>query len=215
MMFLRMSPIALTIGVALLASAGRVNAWTLVFYPALVWIATGTVNTALQRVQPQLLAERLKPPSDRDKKSRIVAAALLLVHCVIAGLDVRFVWSQLPAGAQVAGFALITAAFGLVGWTLASNPYASSAVRIQSERGQQVIARGPYQFVRHPMYLGVLLYAVGSPLALGSAWSALPLIPVIAVFVRRTLLEDAMLRAELPGYAEYAARVRFRVPRVF
>jgi protein-S-isoprenylcysteine O-methyltransferase Ste14 len=174
------------------------------------------VYTVLGRLQPALLAERLKPPSDRDRKSRVASVPLLIAHYALAGLDVRYGWSALPLPAQVAGFALVVGALALIGWTLLSNPYASSAVRIQSERGHEVITKGPYGLVRHPMYLGVLLFAIGSPLALGSAWSALPVLVVVAIFVRRTLVEDAMLHDELPGYAEYASRVRYRVlPPIF
>lgn len=216
MMYLRMSPVALVVAALLLVCAGRFDTWPLLAYSALVWLAMGTVNTVLLRLQPALLAERMKPPADRDKKSRIASVPLLVAHYIVAGLDVRFDWSGLPLAMEVAGFVLVAAGFALVGWTLTSNPYASSAVRIQSERDQEVITRGPYRLVRHPMYLGVFLFACGSPLALGSIWSALPLVPLLAVFVRRTLVEDAMLRAELPGYAAYAERVRFRLlPPIF
>jgi protein-S-isoprenylcysteine O-methyltransferase Ste14 len=216
MMYLRLLPVAVVIAAVLLTSAGRADVWALLAYPALVWLAMGTVNTQLSRLQPELLAERMKPPSDRDRKSRLASVPLLVAHYAVAGLDVRFGWSALPVAVQVAGFAVVAGGFALVGWTLVANPYASSAVRIQSERGHEVIARGPYRLVRHPMYLGVFVVALGSPLALGSAWAAIPLVPLLAVFVRRTLVEDAMLHAELPGYVEYAAKVRFRLlPAVF
>jgi protein-S-isoprenylcysteine O-methyltransferase Ste14 len=216
MMYLRMFPIAVIIAAILMASAGRADAWPLLAYPLVAWLSMATVNTVLMHLQPELVAERLKPPSDRDKKSRIASVPLLMVHYVIAGLDVRFGWSTLPPAAHVAGFLLMVLGLSMVGWTLSSNPYASSAVRIQSERGHRVISTGPYGIVRHPMYLGVLIVTVGSPLALGSLWSALPLLVLLAVFARRTLVEDAMLHDELPGYAEYARRVRFRVvPPIF
>jgi protein-S-isoprenylcysteine O-methyltransferase Ste14 len=122
----------------------------------------------------------------------------------------------MPLAARLVGLSLVATAMGLVGWTLLENPFASSAVRIQPERGQRVITTGPYAIVRHPMYLGVLLFCLGSGPALGSWWSALPLVAVVPVFIRRTLLEDRMLQAELVGYADYSARVRWRVvPGVF
>ena len=117
----------------------------------------------------------------------------------------------MPPAAQIAGFVTIVGSFTLVLWTLLSNPYASSAVRIQSERGHTVISTGPYAFVRHPMYLAVFFFVFASGPALGSWWSALALLPLLAVFVRRTLIEDRMLHDELPGYATYARKVRFRV----
>jgi protein-S-isoprenylcysteine O-methyltransferase Ste14 len=132
-------------------------------------------------------------------------------------LDVgRFGWSSVPAAVQIAGFLASGGALALVGWTLLSNPYASTAVRIQSERGQTVITTGPYAFVRHPMYLAVLLFLLGSGPALGSWWSEIAMLPILPVFVRRTLFEDRMLHDELPGYAAYAQQVRFRVlPGIF
>lgn len=215
MMYLRMLPVALVMTGLLLGWAGRLDAWALA-YASFVWLSMGTVNTVLLRLQPELLAERMRPPSDRDRKSRIASIPALALHYAVAGLDARWGWGALPLGVRIGGFVLLAVAFALVGWTLVSNPYASSAVRIQSERGHQVISSGPYGFVRHPMYLGVLFFALGSPLALGSLWAVLPLAPLLGLFVHRTLVEDAMLRTELPGYADYAARVRFRVlPLVF
>jgi len=135
----------------------------------------------------------------------------MLAHYFVAGLDARFGWSAVPIAAQVLGFLASGGALLLVGWTLLSNPYASTAVRIQSERGHTVVSTGPYAFVRHPMYFAVLLYGIGSGPALGSWWAMLALLPVLIVFVRRTLVEDRMLHEELPGYEAYARRVRFRV----
>jgi protein-S-isoprenylcysteine O-methyltransferase Ste14 len=156
----------------------------------------------------------MRPPSDRDRSTRIVSGLAMAGHFALAGLDVgRLGWSAVTLPVQVGGFALVLVGLWLVDWTLLSNPFASSAVRIQSERAQAVISHGPYAIVRHPMYLGVILFCLGSGLALGSPWSSLALLPVAIVFVRRTLREDRMLQDELPGYREYAARVRWRIAR--
>jgi protein-S-isoprenylcysteine O-methyltransferase Ste14 len=216
MMFVRTLVFGIAVSVPLFAGAGR---WVPAFfaYAVMLWLVSGTVYTVLLRKSPGLVAERMKPPSDRDRATRRIALPLALLHYFIAGLDVgRFGWSTVPAAAQIAGFLAIVGAFTLVAWTLLSNPYASSAVRIQSDRGHTVISTGPYAFVRHPMYLAVLLFVLGSGPALGSWWSALALLPVLAVFVRRTLIEDRMLHDELPGYDAYARKVRFRaVPGIF
>lgn len=201
----------------LLLSAGRWAAWQCWAYSVTLALCVGTVQTLLARHSPELLEERDAPPSDRDRSSRLIAIPLMLGHLISAGLDVgRYHWSPIPLPLTLLGLMLLLAAMALVGWTQLTNPFASSAVRIQAERDQQVISTGPYAFVRHPMYLGVLLFVLGSPLALGSWVSAPFVLPMLAVFVRRTLFEDRMLHDELKGYREYAARVRWRVvPGVF
>jgi len=215
MMFARTLVLAIVAAVPLFAGAGR---WVPAFlaYIAMLWFVPGAIYTVLLRRSPELVAERMKPPSDRDRASRRIALPLALVHLLMAGLDARFGWSVVPAAVQAAGLLTTVGSLVLVGWTLWSNPYASTAVRIQAERGQTVVTAGPYGYVRHPMYLAVLLFVLGSGPALGSWWSMLPLMPVLVVFVRRTLFEDRMLREELPGYAAYAEKVRSRVlPGIF
>jgi protein-S-isoprenylcysteine O-methyltransferase Ste14 len=212
--FLRSLLPAAVIGVLLFGAAGRLDVPAFWLYLAVFWLNAGALYTVLARRSPALVAERMRPPSDRDRLTRIVSLLAMAGHFVAAGLDVgRFGWSAVPLPLQVAGFALVVAGLWLVDWTLLSNPFASSAVRIQREREHAVISSGPYAIVRHPMYFGVFLVCLGSGLALGSAWSTLALLPVAAMFVRRTLREDRMLHDELPGYKEYAARVRWRVAR--
>jgi protein-S-isoprenylcysteine O-methyltransferase Ste14 len=213
MMFLRTLPIAVLTWMLLFLGSGKWAVSWFFVYTGVVWFSAGLIYTM---APAGLVAERMKPPSDRDKRSRRVALPFVIAHYVLAGLDVRFGWSSMPLAARLVGLSLVATAMGLVGWTLLENPFASSAVRIQPERGQRVITTGPYAIVRHPMYLGVLLFCLGSGPALGSWWSALPLVAVVPVFIRRTLLEDRMLQAELVGYADYSARVRWRVvPGVF
>lgn len=216
MMFVRVISVALVLGLLLFLPAGRLDVPAFWAYIALIVLAFGGTYTLLSRRRPDLVAERMRPPSDRDRATRRLVAAPLLGHLVLAGLDARFGWSAVPPALQVLGFAAAAGGFALVTWTLLTNPFASSAVRVQGERGQTVISSGPYALVRHPMYLAVVLLCAGAGVALGSWWSALALVPVVPVFVRRTLLEDRMLHDELAGYPEYAARVRWRVvPGVF
>jgi protein-S-isoprenylcysteine O-methyltransferase Ste14 len=215
MMFARTLVFGIAVSIPLFAGAGR---WVPAFfaYALMLWLVAGSVYTVLLHKSPGLVAERFKPPSDRDRASRRIAIPLMLTHYLLAGLDARFGWSAVPSAVQAAGFLASGGALVLVGWTLYSNPYASTAVRIQTERGHTVVSTGPYALVRHPMYFAVLLYGLGSGPALGSWWSMIALLPVLVVFVRRTLVEDRMLHDELPGYDEYARRVRFRViPGVF
>ncbi len=204
------------LGGLLFGSAGRLDVPALWAYVAL-WAIYMTCSSALTlRRNPDLVAERMKPPSDRDRLTRRLAALPGLGHWVVAGLDIRYGWSDLSWTPILGGFAAITLGMAFITWTFLTNRFASSAVRMQPERGHQLIDTGPYALVRHPMYLGVLLISLGSGPALGSWWAALMLAPIIPIFVRRTLLEDRMLHRELPGYPDYARRTRYRViPGVF
>jgi len=217
MMFVKALPLAVLFGLSLFVSAGRIDVPAFWLYAGLWWLNAGSTYTLAGRRHPELVTERMRPPSDRDRATRRIVVPLFFAHMVVAGLDVgRFGWSTVPLSLQVLGFMLIAGGLWFADWTLLSNPFASSAVRIQSERDQKVITHGPYAIVRHPMYLGVFLVATGSGCALGSWWASLLLLPVLATFMRRTLLEDRMLHDELPGYKEYAARVRSRVvPGIF
>jgi protein-S-isoprenylcysteine O-methyltransferase Ste14 len=97
-----------------------------------------------------------------------------------------------------------------------ANTYFSTAVRIQSDRGQTVCRTGPYRFVRHPGYVGFILQSFGTPILLGSTWALIPGVAAAAILVIRTSLEDRMLQAELTGYREYVQEVRYRlVPRIW
>lgn len=214
MIFLRVLPIAVFVTTVLCVTAGG---WQYPFffaYSAVLWLSSSAIYTFAPK---DLVRERMKPPSDRDRATQRIAFPVMLVHYVVAGLDVgRFQWTQVSVWLQAAGLASVTLGMGLVGWTLLTNPFASSAVRIQDERKQTVVSTGPYALVRHPMYLGVAFFTLGSGLALGSWISWAMALPLLGVFVRRTLKEDRMLHDELDGYAEYAKKVRWRViPFVF
>lgn len=216
MMFLRLSIPASATFAVLFASAGRADVWRFWAYAGVILLSFCATYTILGRVSPALVTERMKPPSDHDRATRRLSALPILAHLVLAGLDVRFGWSTVPFVLVLSGFVLVSSGFVLVAWTLLTNPFASTAVRVQTECHHHVIAHGPYAMVRHPMYLAVLFVCLGAGPALGSWYSGLSLVPVIAIFVRRTLLEDRMLHSELDGYAAYASRVSWRViPFVF
>jgi protein-S-isoprenylcysteine O-methyltransferase Ste14 len=92
-----------------------------------------------------------------------------------------------------------------------ANPFAEKTVRVQTERGHHVISTGPYAIVRHPMYLGVVLMFMAVPLVLGSAWTFTPVVAMTLLLIIRTVLEERLLRRDLPGYEEYMARTRRRL----
>jgi protein-S-isoprenylcysteine O-methyltransferase Ste14 len=136
---------------------------------------------------------------------------------LVAGFDERWSWSlRLAVAVQVAAFVVVALGDVLFAWAMASNQFFSSVVRIQQDRGHTVQTGGPYRFVRHPGYLGTIVSALATPLALGSLWAFIPAGLLTALFVVRTALEDGTLRDELAGYEAYAQRTRYRlVPGVW
>ena len=143
---------------------------------------------------------------------RSLLLPLMLAGWVVAGLDIRRHGSEIiPQGWQVLGLAGMGASLGLALWALTQNRFFSPVVRIQTERGHHLITSGPYQFIRHPGYLGGAGSALRGALALGSWWALLPAAGVVGILVRRTLLEDRFLRRELAGYQDYARKVRYRL----
>jgi protein-S-isoprenylcysteine O-methyltransferase Ste14 len=131
---------------------------------------------------------------------------------VLAGLDYRFGWSE---GTSIA-LVLVTSILAILGrlfstWAAASNPFYGRFVRIQSERGHQVVDAGPYAYVRHPGYSGLLLFLICAGVILGSWWTVFANLLVGGFLILRTALEDRTLINELEGYASYAERVRYRL----
>jgi protein-S-isoprenylcysteine O-methyltransferase Ste14 len=129
-----------------------------------------------------------------------------------AGLDARFGPSadfSLPI--ELAALVVILAGYALGSYALMENRFFSGMVRIQTDRGHRVVSSGPYTWVRHPGYAGALLTYLATPLLLDSVWAFLPVVLLLIVLVVRTRLEDQTLQAELPGYSEYARRVRYRL----
>jgi len=207
-------------GVILFLAAGRLSwAWAWVYLG--ICLVSVAVNGAIMlRTNPETIAERGQPEATQgwDKViSGLWALLLYLILPLVAGLDMRLGWTQeLSAAWNLVGAVVLAAGLGFAGWAMIANAYFSTAVRIQSDRGQTVCRSGPYRFVRHPGYLGFILQSLGTPLLLGSWWALLPGLVAVVLIVARTTLEDRFLQAELPGYTEYAQRVRYRlVPRIW
>jgi len=147
----------------------------------------------------------------------LMALSVSFPPVIVAGLDHRFGWSPVfPLWLIVPGFLLIALGYAFAAWALAENRFFSSVVRIQTDRGQVVCDSGPYRFVRHPGYAGNMLALPGMALALNSTWTLVPAAVALVIAVIRTVLEDQTLQDELPGYRDYARRVRYRlVPGIY
>jgi len=202
-------------GVALFWSAGKIGWWPAWASIAvmLAWIVATAI--VILRINPDLLAERLGPRKGAKPWDTAIMSVLglaQLARYIVAGLDQRYGWTGgLPLAAQVAALAVCVLGYALVVWATASNTFFSQIVRIQSERGHAVATGGPYHHVRHPAYLGAILYELAVPVLLASGWAAIVSGLSAILLVLRTALEDRTLLAELTGYADYARQVRYRL----
>ena len=146
-----------------------------------------------------------------------MAISAVFPMVIVAGLDHRFNWSSgFPLWLIAIGFILIAFGYAFSAWALVENRFFSSLVHIQTDRGHVVCDSGPYRFVRHPGYAGNTLALFGIVLALGSVWTLIPAAVASLITVIRTVLEDQALQEELPGYRDYARRVRYRlIPGIY
>lgn len=165
---------------------------------------------------PELLIERSHRSKDVkawDKVIMPVAAGLLpLFSWIIAGLDIRFGWGpEVRLSLQAAGFVLTVIGHAIVVWAMSANVFFSVIVRIQEERGHSVATGGPYRWIRHPGYLGAILFSGAIPFLLTSWWALIPSVGSVILYIIRTSLEDKTLQDELPGYIDYAQQVKFRL----
>ncbi|MFC2168837.1 methyltransferase family protein [Acidobacteriota bacterium] len=131
---------------------------------------------------------------------------------ILSGLDaVRYRWLNVPLFLKIMGFLGLIPGFILGFWAMRENSYLSDVVRIQDDRGHKVCQTGPYKFVRHPMYIGIIIAMLSFPFALGSFYSLIPAVVIVFIFILRTAFEDKTLQKELLGYKEYVQKVRFRL----
>ena len=203
----------------LFGCAGRLDWWEAWALLAIYGLGIAANATWTLRHDPGVINERGRvAPNAKtwDKIIGLVYTVFLLGTYLVAGLDARFSWSTVPLAAKLVGGAGVTFSMALVFWVMTANTFLSSFVRIQDDRGHTTVTTGPYRYVRHPMYAGMFFYFLGTPLLLGSWWALVPSVLNVITFIIRTALEDRTLQAELPGYAEYAQRVRHRlVPGVW
>jgi protein-S-isoprenylcysteine O-methyltransferase Ste14 len=211
----------LIIALCLFLPAGR-WAWSRGWLFLVVVVGASVASTMyLRRVNPDVIAGRVNR-HEKPRRWDLLLGLLgflptMLAIPIVASLDDgRYHWSHLPWWGCLVGYALIIAGFWGVTWATSVNKFFEPLVRIQTDRGHRVIDTGPYAIIRHPGYAFGFLLFLGIPLALGSPWALIPAVLLCPLLVVRTVWEDRTLQAELPGYREYAQRVRYRlVPGVW
>jgi protein-S-isoprenylcysteine O-methyltransferase Ste14 len=180
------------------------------------------IGVWLAGYDPALLAERLGSFSQRGQSAwdKIFLVCVAIGWCawlVLMGLDARrFHWSSMSPWLQAVGALAILVSMVAMRAVFRANSFAAPVVKIQAERGHKVSDSGPYAYVRHPMYAWAILFLAGTPLMLGSWWGLACVPLLVAALAYRAVLEERMLCAQLEGYAQYAARVRYRfLPHVW
>jgi protein-S-isoprenylcysteine O-methyltransferase Ste14 len=215
-LLLQNSFFVLAMGALLFASAGTLQwpgAWAFLATSAVLGPACGLW---LARTDPALLAERLRLTARdgqpaADKKFMLVFVATAFVWFVAIGIDRRAHASHVPLPLEALGLAMYLLSTGFIMWVFHENSFAAPVVKVQAERAHHVISTGPYAWVRHPMYSGVMLFFIGAPLLLGSWWGVAMAPLFVVLFAIRIAIEERALVAGLPGYADYTAQVRYRL----
>jgi protein-S-isoprenylcysteine O-methyltransferase Ste14 len=202
------------LGLLLFLPAGTLNYWQAWVLIAVFVLGSNALGLYLAVHDPELLERRKQagPKAETRLAQKIIISVLIValtIMLVLSALDHRFGWSDVPALVSLAGDVL--AALGLYITFLVVKENTFSGANIKVFKDQKVISTGPYALVRHPMYTGTLLFTLASPPALGSWWGLLPVLLVIPMLVWRIFDEEKLLNAELPGYADYTRKVRYRL----
>lgn len=214
----RLIAVYLLIPLLLLISAGELDWWQAWVYSVLILAAGIGGRIWAEQRHPGLTAERQNIENIHNAKawdkvlSPLMAVSLSYLMVIVAGLDHRYNGSpEFPLWLNLIGFLLIAIGYTFATWALVENRFFFSVVVIQKDQGHAVCDTGPYRFVRHPGYAGNILALFGIVLALNSVWALIATAVALIISVIRTALEDQALQEELPGYQDYAQRVRYRL----
>lgn len=200
------------LAVILFVSAGSID-WPYAWIYIVTTILIITVNAFI--FPPELISERGMKKENVEKGDKLISG-LIMFGCLAlytaSGTDIRFqLTPEFAPWIHMAGLIIFILANVLLSWAVLSNMYFSTAVRIQLNRDHKVSAGGPYRFMRHPGYLGMIIYNLFTPVILGSVWALIPAVFIVIMFVVRTAFEDNMLKNKLEGYKEYAEKVKYRL----
>ena len=211
MVAVRFVPAVLILFAMFFLPAWTFSYWQAWVYMAIIFIPMTLVLIYLLKNDPGLLERRMKTRERETQQKLIVKLSVVqfLIGFLLPGFDNRFGWSHVPVGVVVMAEILVFLGYLTFFLVLRENRYASRVIEV--EQAQQVISSGLYAIVRHPMYVGLLVLFIFSPLALGSYWAVIPILLVIPVIVARILNEEKVLARDLKGYPEYMQKTRYRL----
>jgi protein-S-isoprenylcysteine O-methyltransferase Ste14 len=205
--------------VIILAGLLFTAAWTIRYWQAWVFLSVFfasvlAITLYLTKNDPSLLARRIRagPHAEKEPTQKVIQllGAIAFVGVIVfPAVDHRLAWSAVSPYVSLAGDVLVALGLFLIFLVFKENTYTSAVIEVDVK--QTVVATGPYRLVRHPMYAGALVMLLGVPLALGSLWGLVTIIPITFVIVWRLLDEEKFLAGNLPGYSEYRSRVKHRL----
>jgi protein-S-isoprenylcysteine O-methyltransferase Ste14 len=210
---------AIALALLIFLPAGSLTFWQGWLYLLIFLGASLVMAFYFVERDPRLVASRIGagPAAEEGPLQKIIQAllrGLFFLLLALPGIDHRFGWSDLPVPMVIVGDLVVLLGFLIIFLTFKANSFASGIITLRED--QTVVSTGPYAVVRHPMYAGTVILLLGTALGLGSAWSTLLVVPVVAVFVWRLLNEEGFLLKSLPGYAAYCRKTRYRlVPLVW
>ena len=209
--YLAIAGAVVVFGALFFLPAGTLDYWQAWAYLGVVMVPMLFVLVYLLRRDPQLLARRLQMRERERTQKGVIGFAMIfmLAAFILPGFDRRWGWSAMPWWVVVAADLVVLLGYAIIFRVFRENQFTSRTIQV--EQGQQVISTGPYAVVRHPMYVGVLVFYVASPIALGSWWAFLPALTFIPILVVRILNEEQVLERDLPGYREYKQKTKYRL----
>jgi protein-S-isoprenylcysteine O-methyltransferase Ste14 len=198
--------------IILLVSAGKIK-WIYAWIYTLASVVVIITNAFI--FPSELISERGRKKENVEKWDKIITGIIIIpwyTLYIIAGLDIRFGWSpELALWVHITALISFILGNAFVSWAMIANNYFSTKVRIQYDRGHTVSSGGPYGYIRHPGYFGMIIFLLSTPILLGSYWALLPAIMTVILLIIRTSFEDDTLKSKLEGYKEYADRVKYRL----
>jgi protein-S-isoprenylcysteine O-methyltransferase Ste14 len=200
----RFSLVPIVLGLLILVPAGTLNYWQVYLYFSIVIIPMIFVLIYFLKNDPSFLERRTRA-KEKEKEQLII----FLLGFIIPGFDKRFGWSNVPFIIVIIADIVILLGYLLIFFVFKQNSYASRIIEV--EKDQKIISSGLYGFVRHPMYIGVIIMFVPTPIALGSYWGLIPIATIPLALIFRIINEEKVLCKDLPGYKDYCQKTKYRL----